>query len=323
MIRAFTNQFIRRTTVFFLIAILLFDCSQEIGLPDGKIVEPISCGAGLTAQAGDVIYGQNNYVEYFVGDPNCPIILTAPHGGYELPTSIPDRTVGVTDADQYTQELTRDIANAIFARTGLRPHIIINKLHRIKLDANRPIGEAAQGNAEAQQAWEDYHCFIEHAISQVETTVGKGILWDMHGHGHAINRIEVGYLLDKFDLAESDATLDGMADISSIRSLADESGITFSQLVRGPKSFGTLIYDTGYPAVPSSQDPQPGVGNDFFEGGYTTQRHGSVAGGNISAIQLECNKPGLRDNDTNRKAFASKMAQVVEAYIEEHLGITL
>jgi N-formylglutamate amidohydrolase len=301
-------------------ACILVRCSQEVGLPAGKIVESYDTASFAV---GEVKYGYNNYTEYIVGDAACPIILSSPHGGYEVPANIPDRRTGVTDADLNTQELTRDIANAIYARTGLRPHVIINKLHRRKMDANRAIVEAAEGNNDAEKAWADYHYFIKSARRIVTENVGKGIYFDMHGHGHAINRIEVGYLLTKYDLAKTDDELSLLVNKSSIRAVALGSQLTLAELVRGPSSFGSLLDMSGYNAVPSLDDPQPGVNNDFFEGGYSTQVHGSVNEGTISAIQLECNRPGLRDTDANRKAFAEKMATSIVEYLHVHYNIDL
>jgi N-formylglutamate amidohydrolase len=281
----------------------------------------VSCsGEDISLEPNQVVYGADNFTEYIVGDDASPIIITAPHGGYDAPSSIPDRTSGVTEQDLYTQELARDIVEAIFTQTGLRPHIIINKLHRRKMDANRPSGEAADGNNLALKAWEDYHCFIDIAKKKIQDNVGKGILFDMHGHGHGIDRIEVGYLLDKFDLGRSDADLNSLFHLTSIKALVS-SEIPLSTLIRGEKSFGTLIAAKGFPAVPSTSDRFPSPNQDYFEGGYTTQRHGSVSDGVISAIQLECNRPGLRDTDTNRKAYAAAMAEVVKEYLQVHYGL--
>ena len=307
----------------FVFLCFVISCSQEIGLPEGKIVTQISCdGNSETLTPGDVVYGSNNYVEFFVGDSDCPIILTAPHGGHDKPSTISDRINGVLIADESTQELTRAIADAIHNLIGKRPHVIINKLHRSKMDANRPVDEAAQGNVEAIKAWEEYHCFIETASSMVQQSVGSGMLWDMHGHGHAINRVEIGYLLNNNDLANSDDILDNLFSASSIHALAVTSDLTFSELIRGPSSFGSLLKTYGFNSVPSTDDPEPGVNNEFFEGGYTTQRHGSLSEGNVSAIQLECNRPGLRDTEQNRKLFAEAMAKAVKDYLITHYGFS-
>ncbi len=95
-------------------------------------------------------WGRNNYVQYIAGD--LPIVISSPHGGYLRPSEIPDRTYGVLAADTNSQEYTLEVAHYLKKLTGRRPHVIINRLHRRKLDANRAIQEAAQGSKWAEQA---------------------------------------------------------------------------------------------------------------------------------------------------------------------------
>ena len=55
--------------------------------------------------------------------------------------------------DSYTIELTTAIATSLFELTGKHPHVITLYLSRKKLDANREIVEAAQGNPLAEQVF--------------------------------------------------------------------------------------------------------------------------------------------------------------------------
>ncbi len=268
-------------------------------------------------------YGRNNYIEYIAG--NAPFIISAPHGGSLVPAEIPDRTVGTTTKDSYTEELARDIQTAYFARTGKYPHVIINRLHRIKLDANREIVEAAAGNQYAIQAWNEFQTFIDSAKAQVTRSYGKGFYIDIHGHGHSIQRLELGYILSSSQLELSDNTLNsniGYRNISSIRTMAANAGIPFADLLRGESSLGTFFEYHGYPAVPSSVQPDPG-GNTYFNGGYNTDRHGSADGGVISGLQIESNYDGVRDTDANRKAYAKVIVEIVDNYLNLHLFKTV
>jgi hypothetical protein len=52
------------------------------------------------------------------------------------------------------------------------PYLVINHLHRSKLDANQEIGEAAQGNAVAETTWTHFHTFINDAQLEVESQYG-------------------------------------------------------------------------------------------------------------------------------------------------------
>ncbi len=268
-------------------------------------------------------FGRNNYIEYIAG--NSPFIISAPHGGSLVPDEIPDRTIGTTTKDANTEDLAREIQTAYFALTGKYPHVIINQLHRIKLDANREIVEGTAGNQYAIQAWNEFQTFIDSAKAQVTRSYGKGFYIDIHGHGHTIQRLELGYILSSSQLELSDNTLNanvGYRNISSIRTMASNAGIPFADLLRGESSLGTFFEYHGYPAVPSSLQHDPG-GNSYFNGGYNTDRHGSADGGVISGLQIESNYDGVRDTDANRKTYAKVIVEVVDNYLNLHMFKTI
>ena len=287
---------------------------------------------------GQSYLGRNGYVEYIAG--NAPVILTAPHGGTLAPTSIPDRTAStcggsattVTDAN--TQELARAMQARYAARFGKYPHVIVSHLARRKLDPNRVQPEAGCGNAEAATALAEWHSYIDLAKSEVLKAHGKGWYMDMHGHGHAVQRLELGYLLTATQLNGTDVALDasGAAENrASIFTLSLASPLSFSALVRGPTSLGSLYAAQGFPSIPSSSDPRPN-GADYFNGGDNTRRHtcgneagplGGTTGGFICGVQIEANFSGVRDNSANRERFADATAQVLEQYLRVHWGLSL
>lgn len=275
-----------------------------------------------TYQAGNVYVGTKNYIEYDAG--NLPIIITAPHGGYLEPLTIPDRTCAdcTTIMDANTQELARQIDTALRQEFGCIPHIIINRLHRKKLDANRDMVEAADGSAEAEVAWREWHQFIHAAKKDMVQRYGRGLLIDLHGHGHTVQRLEVGYLLDDPELRLSDSLLSTpqYRNRLSIKNLVLHNNNSFNaaQLVRGSFALGTLLATSGFPAVPSQQDVAPLVGESYFNGGYNTLRHGSRDSTTIDAIQIECNYTGVRNTYANRKKFATELAAALKVYLGKH-----
>lgn len=273
------------------------------------------------AQSAGSRFGEHEYVEYRVGE--IPVILTAPHGGRLLPDSIADRTSGARGIDRNTLELTEAISDAFAARTGgKRPFVIISHLHRRKLDPNRDIDVAAQGDPGAEQAWREFHGFIEEARKAVAERFGRGLVMDIHGHGHPIQRIELGYALPGRDLDRSDAELNrpGLAERTAIRTTLANSSLSHAEVLRGPLSLGAELERRGVPAIPSPQYPGP-EGGSFFSGGYITRRHGSMTdGGVICAIQLEHHFRGIRDNDRNRRAYSAKLVEAVDAFMKNHMS---
>lgn len=278
--------------------------------------------SGPDYTAGEVYFGRNEYIEYLAGD--LPIILSAPHGGTLTPAEIPDRTWGTTVRDTNTEELARQFAAAVHDATGGWPHVVICRLRRTKLDANRDLAEAAQGNRYAEQAWQEWHRYLRTARDRVRSEWEAGFYIDLHGHGHEIPRLELGYLLSDSAMNLADGILNGpyYVENSSVRELVARSGRTLSELLRGPLSLGTLMEERGFPAVPSQSQPSP-ADNPYFTGGYNTETHTSRHGGTVSGVQIECNYTGVRDSVANRAAFALALTEALEVYLEEHFGITL
>lgn len=291
-----------------------------------------------TYAAGQSYFGRNAYVEYIAG--NAPVILTAPHGGSLTPASIPDRTAlacggaATTVTDANTQDLVRTMQQRFFAQHGRYPHVVISLLSRRKLDPNRLPAEAACNNTDALAALNEWHGFIDMAKAAILQTTGKGWYMDMHGHGHDIQRLELGYLLPPTDLDRTDAALDGgvtFENVSSIRTLSRFSPLSFSALLRGASSLGTLYANNGFPSIPSSTDPRPN-GADYFNGGDNTVRHscgggasglGGATDGNICGVQIEANFTGVRDSPANRERFANATATVLETFLRVHWDIRL
>ncbi len=289
------------------------------GSPQGLSAQLASLGAAFSAVAtplvpGTTYFGRNDYIEFVAGDS--PFILSAPHGGALTPAEIPDRTVGTTVTDSNTDPMARAMADALLVESGRRPHLVVSRLRRTKLDPNREVIEAANGNPAAVRAWREYHGFIEAARIAAAAAHPRAFYIDVHGHAHAIPRLEWGYLLGASTLDRSDLELNsgGFATLSSIRDLAETAVVPFADLLRGPASLGARFEAEGYPSVPSPSSPSPGTAS-YFNGGYSTARHGSSAGGRVSGVQLEMHFAGVRDTGPNRLAFAAASARVLVGWL--------
>ena len=276
---------------------------------------------------GQVYLGDNSYTEYVAG--NLPLIITAPHGGTDPASALPNRTYGTTSTDSNTSELSRAIRTACFNRFGRWPHVIICRVPRTKIDCNREIVEGAQGVAATEAVWNEYHNLIRMAKESVTSSYGRGLLIDVHDHGHVLQRLELGYNLSTATLNKNSFSTSDK-DISCVRELANRTRVSFEELIRGPFSLGTLIGLRGYPSVPSLDLPNPGKttgggDNDYFSGGYTVEIHGTMSPntGTINAIQMECNYTGVRDSSESRATFAAELVLALEEYFPLHVGMKL
>jgi hypothetical protein len=311
-------------------ALVVLTVTASIGLPAIWSHPAWAQTSGNTA--GTSSFGRQNYIEYIAG--NLPLIFSAPHGGTLLPAEVPDRTPGqcatsesfVAGPDWNTQPLARAILTAFFNRTGKYPHAIINRLHRQKLDANRTIAGGACGDPEARIAWNEYHQFIELAKARVLAEYGRGWYTDVHGHGHSVQRLELGYLLASTDLRLSNAVLDGTAAYeqkSAFATFSQSSPQSFTTLLRGTPALGTLLTTGGYRSVPSAQDPAPLSGDAYFNGGYNTATHGCATAGSICGVQIEHHFTGVRDTAANRATYAAALARAYDVFLAQNFGISL
>ena len=275
-------------------------------------------------QSGKVYFGRENYIEYHAG--NLPIILSAPHGGQLTPDEISDRTYGTFVTDLNTYELTKTIMDSMIVRFGGYPHVILCKLKRTKLDANRDSIEAAQENKYALRAWQEYHHYIEVAKNKITNNQGSGLFLDIHGHGKNPDgfydlRSWLGYLISSEELDQSDGVLNtnSYQSKSSISAWVDSSSYSFIEVLRGKVSFGSILDSLGYKSLPSINDLSPD-GMRYFSGGYNTARHGSRSGGVISSIQIELPKPGIRDNQSTWSSYSKALNSTINEYYKIHLN---
>jgi hypothetical protein len=276
-----------------------------------------------------VTYGTNSYVEYHQG--TLPVVIAVPHGGAVSPAALPNRTCNdaVTVTDLNTIELAQQIDAAFFAQTGCHPHLIYCNLRRTKLDCNRNLADGACGNPAAALAWTEYHRFIEQAQASAQQEYEGNILFiDLHGHGHPLQRLELGYLLygDELRLSDQELNTPPLIAVSAIQNLVADNAnnYTHAALLRGPQALGTLLGEAGFPAVPSAQIPAPAAADSYFSGGYTTVRHTSYTTGNtVNGLQIECNLTGVRDNATNRQAFGEALSTAVLDFLRIHREVAV
>jgi hypothetical protein len=266
------------------------------------------------------VRGYMNYTEYIPGTAPCifltghdgqlepSYILKRDHGCYIDGACVWNKTCGnpseqhcraVTKNDENTQDMARRALDHFEAHIGERCHLVVSRLAREKLDPNREIDQAAMGDPDAIQAYNDFHAYATMARQAIESsTCGAGVVIDFHGHSHPEGRIELGYKLSAGQLNYTDVDLDALIDSTSIKNLVSVSGASLSTLVHGSvlesnPSMGSLFmvgtsYNaSGYIAVPSEEVPYPPENEDYFQGGYNIEVHGSEDGGTVDGIQIE------------------------------------
>ena len=318
-----------KSFISLILLLALFSCSKEITQQnhESNDVSFTELGSDAPYLYGETYQGRKGYITYYPG--NIPLVISIPHGGDISPSEISDRTYGITVTDSNTIELGIAMRNYFYANFNIRPYLIINNLKRTKLDANREINEAAQGNIFARRAFNEFHFYIQSAREEILSKYSTGFLFDIHGHG--VNpdgfydmRTWIGYLLSGDELDNSNSYIDQNISIdkTSIYSMANSSAETLSEILRGPNSLGSFFENNLYTALPSSNSPSP-EGMRYFSGGYNTFFYGTDRNFNFNAIQLEFPFPDLRDTPQSRNNFASIFANLIREYIQIYTGIDI
>lgn len=296
---------------------------------------------------GDTIWGYKKYVYLVVGHQESPLLLGVPHDGIEHGNpEIPE--VGTTGRDINTHKLAQELAHLFENRTKLKAWMIVNKVHRKRIDPNTyPTSlEERYSSSEALKTYKSYHELLRFAretmASYQEIQGNGGLFLDMHGHAHKyvkgyegeyrsvlsgktltssfIFQSELGYALSKYALKQSDEYLNNLADSSSIYYLSKRHPeVNFSDIIRGEKSFGTLLEQEGIVAVPSNniktlESNAALFGKDhkgeaksrpYFTGGYCTRQYGTVQKGAVigyddSIISIQIETPGINVRNNAR-----------------------
>ena len=124
----------------------------------------------------------SRYFEFAKG--NTPVILSCPHGGYKKPKRIPDKTVGPRIADKNTYFIAKLIINLLKARK-IRIFYILNKIHRSKVDLNRPSQSESSFNPASIEAKTIFHSYQEILNDYAQECVlnhGRALIIDFHGY---------------------------------------------------------------------------------------------------------------------------------------------
>ena len=260
-----------------------------------------------------------------VSSGDIPLVISAPHGGSLTPNEIPNRSCsGITTVrDRNTTELADEIRYQMKQDFGVEPYMVSALIHRKKIDLNRDVDLATCGHTVGKAVWQEYHRKIEEAIQSAIEEYGGAIFIDLHGHGHEIQRLELGYLLNNEELRASYEGMGSTEDLveeSSLKNLINLiPDIDFQDVLTGEKAFGTIMENEGIPSVPSLQDPFPYPEEAYFNGGYNTRRYSSDDYPEVFGWQIEAHYNGVRNSDENRNAFAKAFSKAIMVQLEEYV----
>lgn len=270
------------------------------------------------ARSGQVVLDSGHWIEFRRGTG--PLILAAPHGGKRASAQFPARTHGVRVADMNTDQLTRAIVDRLDAN-GSSAWMIVCHLQRKYLDPNRPLDIACAEDSPAVEVWENYQAAIRAAKTLVTEELGRGMFIEIHGHGHSIPRLELGYLLRASDYELPAIEFEKLAARCSLREIVERGSVSLAGLVRGESSLGAYLAKQGIDSVPSPKQPGPGK-EPYFNGGWNTMTHGSRDTGTISSLQIEFHRKGMRDNAHSIANSAEKIAAALLQFQAEHYPST-
>lgn len=118
-----------------------------------------------------------------ISNGNVPIILSCPHGGFKKPKIIPDKTEGFNNPDTNTYFIAKQIIN-LLKIDNLFIYYVLNKVHRSKVDLNRPPHSNSafdQSSIEAQNIHHEYHDQLANFAKECVAKFDKVLILDLHG----------------------------------------------------------------------------------------------------------------------------------------------
>lgn len=225
----------------------------------------------------------SNYLTFGIGES--PIILSAPHGGDIKPLDIPYRKYGNRSRDTYTRRLIE----LVIEKLPQKPYYIYSDIHRNRVDLNRDIVEAAQGNKKAEMIWRIWNNILLNYTASSVGRFGKVLYIDIHSHSNS-DKFQIGYGLSVKEYNDVKARWK-IKDKSTMYAFS-EFGYEFPVLF-GEYSFPNSIESYGYKILVPQDEKH------YLNGGRNIKE---FSGNKVGAIQIECPIPILK-TDLNNVAY--------------------
>jgi hypothetical protein len=122
-----------------------------------------------------------NYFEVENGG-DVPVLLSCPHGGFKKPGTIPDRKKNFLP-DRNTLFLARRIIYLLKTK-GFKLYYVLSKIHRSKVDLNRPPGSVNAFDQDCSEAREIHYYFhdqIKKIAKECVSKYNRCLIIDLHG----------------------------------------------------------------------------------------------------------------------------------------------
>ena len=121
------------------------------------------------------------YFEFQKG--RVPLIISCAHGGYRKPPNIPDKLKGFKIPDENTYIIAKYLIKQL-KNKDIYPYYIFNKIHRCKIDLNRPARFQSAFHQEseiAKRVHEFYHKMLDKFAQECIKKYGSCLVIDLHG----------------------------------------------------------------------------------------------------------------------------------------------
>lgn len=168
-----------------------------------------------------------DYVAYERGE--LPVVLVVPHDGGLWRASVPPRSV-TPRRDEHTGAIATELADALEARLGQRPHIVRAQIDRRQVDVNRPASQAYEHD-DGRTVYEAFHARLAR-VTRACGTDGCLVL-DLHGNWEFPADLYLG--------TEGGRTVhvrDGVSVENRLRTAATSAGLDVADAAATPSTLG-------------------------------------------------------------------------------------
>jgi len=238
-----------------------------------------------------------DYIIIRKGD--CPIVLSAPHGGQKMVPGVPERKGGpniqkfVATLDGYTKTTTLLIEEEIVKTLGRHPYVVIADFSRKMADVNRDEANGTE-SPEGLALHRAYHKALHDAADEIKKQWGSGLLLDIHAQG-----------------SMRDSLMRGTKQLKSVTELLKKHGV---EGLAGPNSFLGGLAQLGWRISPANNAKEQA--ETKFDGGFITDSMGSHNPNGIDTIQCEL---GIEfRNAVGKPKFAEDVALALERFIKAY-----